>query len=277
MRRFTKLICVWLLLCVLLPLTLQAGAEGYTYTVRLFAGNRGMIDGKSVAVYEGLHYGDRLTFDPESVQVKEGEKYYVRGFRESGLDNAAVGTPSFPVTGDRDYVVAYGVRGEQVAYTVRYLDTNGRELLPSRTCYGNVGDRPVVAFLYVEGYRPQAYNLTKTLSENAAENVFEFLYTRESAQAQRGNASGAAASNGGQPSYDAAEPNAQLAAIGEVDANGPAELLDLDRSPEGQTEIVAATEKSGGLPVWAWAPVVLLLIGLCVLLFRLRARGGRKH
>lgn len=33
----------------------------------------------------------------------------------------------------------------------------------------------MVAYHYIEGYQPQAYNLTKTLSKNEAENVFTFV------------------------------------------------------------------------------------------------------
>ena len=34
----------------------------------------------------------------------------------------------------------------------------------------------MVAYHYIEGYQPQPYNLTKTLSMNEAENVFTFVY-----------------------------------------------------------------------------------------------------
>ena len=107
-----------------------------------------------------------------------GSKYYVRGIRESGKDNNTVGLTSFSVTQDQDYVVAYGLLGNAVAYTIRYLDEDGNELAPSETYYGNVGDKPVVAYLYIDGYQPRYYNLTRTLGENAADNVFDFVYTR---------------------------------------------------------------------------------------------------
>ena len=67
-----------------------------------------------------------------------------------------------------------------VSYVINYEDASGRTLSPSRTFYGNVGDRPVVAFLYIDGYEPQAYNLTKTLSKNEADNIFTFVYSRVS-------------------------------------------------------------------------------------------------
>ena len=88
-----------------------------------------------------------------------------------GLKNS-----SFEVTGDQEYVVAYGIKGDQVAYTINYQDANGNKLADSQTFYGNVGDKPVVAYTYIDGYTPEYRNLTKTLSANAAENVFTFNY-----------------------------------------------------------------------------------------------------
>ena len=80
--------------------------------------------------------------------------------------------------GDADYVVAYGIRGDMVEYTVQYQDEDGNALADSRTYYGNVGDEAVVAYLYIEGYRPLNFNLSKVLSANGADNVFTFVYTQ---------------------------------------------------------------------------------------------------
>ena len=80
--------------------------------------------------------------------------------------------------GDADYVVAYGIRGDMVEYTVQYQDEDGNALADSRTSSGNVGDEAVVAYLYVEGYRPLNFNLSKVLSANSADNVFTFVYTQ---------------------------------------------------------------------------------------------------
>lgn len=172
-------------------------AEEYTYQVSFYAGNQGTfsgLDGIAVGsrgqaqlsleedriVISGLKAGDRITFDTQqgAVSLKDEGKYYVQGVRLSGRDNdnASVDASAFTVEGDEDYVVAYGIRGEMVAYTVNYLDEDGSALAPSRTYYGNVGDKPVVAYLYMEGYMPQALSLTKTLSQNEAENVFDFTY-----------------------------------------------------------------------------------------------------
>ncbi|MCI8465712.1 MAG: hypothetical protein HFI63_07630 [Lachnospiraceae bacterium] len=181
MKRGRQLFCIVLslyLLCFSVVGSLAADAKesAYTYTVRFFSGQQGTIDGQEMVVLENLHYGDQITFNRNSVSLYNGSKYYFKGIRRSGEDNNTVGTLTFTVTEDQDYVVAYGILGNSAAYTVNYVDEAGNSLAPSETYYGNVGDKPVVAYLYIDGYRPQAYNLTRTLSANAADNEFTFVY-----------------------------------------------------------------------------------------------------
>ena len=203
-QRLAVLLIAALLLGILLfPLAEPAGstvsaAEEYTYTVRLYQGGQGTFDGgEDPLVISGLKYGDRITIgDAEttggyslsvvdaqgvtlrsaSLSLADGSKFYVKGIRQSGRDNNTVGTKSFEITEDMDFVVAYGIQGDPTSYTARYVGPNGEELLPSVTYTGNVGDKPVVAYLYKEGYRPDYYNLTKTLSRDETENVFTFHY-----------------------------------------------------------------------------------------------------
>lgn len=190
-RCFTAMLTMALLLSVF-PVT--AHAEPYTYTVTFDAGNQGNLTGtqgisvQSASaevrleggriVVRGLHAEDIVSFDAQAgaVSMNDSSKYYVKGVRQSGRDNNEMVSSSFRVEGDADYVVAYGIQGSMVSYTVNYHDEDGNELAPSRTYYGNVGDKPVVAHVYVEGYTPQALALTKTLSANEAENVFTFEY-----------------------------------------------------------------------------------------------------
>ena len=170
--------------------------ENYDYTVTFYAGNQGVFSGTqglqinskgdiSISSQEdrisisGITRGDVVSFDINqgAVSLNEESKYYVQGLRMSGRDNdEQLEEPAFWVTGDEDYVVAYGIRGDMTSYTVNYVDESGNELAPSRTYYGNVGDRPVVAYLYMEGYNPEALTLTRTLSANQADNVFTFEY-----------------------------------------------------------------------------------------------------
>lgn len=176
-------------------------AAEYYYTVTFYTGNHGSFQGTEMVTvdnsasgssYEisadgsairisGLCAGDVVGLDAAmegAVKLDEDSRYYVKGIRVSGRDNATVDASAFRVEEDRDYVVAYGIRGDLTSYVVHYQDTQGNTLAPSRTYYGNVGDKPRMAYLYIEGYQPQAYNLTKTLSKNEAENVFTFVYTR---------------------------------------------------------------------------------------------------
>lgn len=214
---------IWLFsLCLLLQMCAvdvqAADREAYGYTVTFYAGNHGTFSGGSqvsvdnsrsgsayhvetdgaVVKVRDLQYGDRVSFDAAAgaVVLNADSKYYVKGIRLSGRDNDTVGMSSFEVKGDQDYVVAYGIQGDLTSYVVRYEDTAGNTLMPERTCYGNVGDRPVVAFLYIEGYEPQAYNLTRTLSKNTAENVFTFQYARVHASGG-GSTAGESTAGGG--------------------------------------------------------------------------------
>ena len=177
----------------------NVSAEEYTYQVTFYSGNQGSFQGteglsvdnhSSGSAYtveesgdavtvSGLKRGDIVSFDVQAgaVELAQDSRYYLRGVRESGRDNDTVETSAFRVDGDAEYVVAYGIRGSQTGYTVNYQDAEGNELAPSRTYYGNVGDKPVVAYLYIENYNPQTLALTKTLSDNEAENVFTFVYT----------------------------------------------------------------------------------------------------
>mgnify|MGYP000303003880 CR=1 FL=1 len=151
-------------------------AEPYTYTVTLSAGNKGTINGQNKIEVANLSSDSTVTFNLNDIQVTD-DRYYVKGIRLSGRDNAeALAAPAFNVDGDADYVVAYGIKGNQVAYTVQYQDEDGNTLAESQTFYGNVGDKPVVAYRYIENFIPQALALTKTLSENEADNVFTFTY-----------------------------------------------------------------------------------------------------
>ncbi len=197
MRVLKRISGLVLSLCLAGTIALPAMAaqkESYTYQVRFLAGAQGAfnpdgnlsnngtqsptLESGECLVFDNLMPGARVSFHNGMITLKDSGKYYIRGIRESGKDNNTVYYTTFTVEGDKDYVIAYGILGDAVAYTVNYEDESGNSLAPSETYYGNVGDRPVVSYLYFEGYQPQAYNLIGRLSENAAENVFTFVYRR---------------------------------------------------------------------------------------------------
>ncbi len=179
MKRWKKLLVSLLTVSMTIGASTMSvmAADGYTYKVTLSAGNKGTINGQAKVEQDSLFAGSTVTFNLKNVQVTD-DKYYVKGIRLSGRDNEeALASPVLDnITGDADYVVAYGIKKDMVAYTVNYQDASGKALAESQTFYGNVGDKPIVAYQYIENYIPDALALTKTLSNNVSENVFTFTY-----------------------------------------------------------------------------------------------------
>ena len=144
MRKFKKLLTALLSASMALSFsTVSAWAEDYTYTVTFYAGNQGTfanmddltvsgkgtpqisMEGDRITV-SGLTQGDVISFDVNQGAVSLGEdsKYYVQGLRLSGRDNdEQMEEPAFWVTGDEDYVVAYGIQGDMTSYTLTCIWT----------------------------------------------------------------------------------------------------------------------------------------------------------
>ena len=254
----------------------------YTYSVTLSAGKQGTFADGDRIVREELKYGDYVNFDWRDQLTLKDDKYYAKGIRRSGEDNSnSFITDQVQVTGDEDYVVAYGVLGDMVAYTVQYLDENGNELAPSKTYYGSVGDRPVVAFQYIEGYLPQAYNLTKMLSENEADNVFPFEYAPASEirnvtvtvdggttvvttpAAGTGAAQQGAAAAGGAAADENAGGNAEGDTVEVEDEEVPRDLVDLDEEevPLAKGELEEDTiRETSVMPIVVGSLIALLAV-----------------
>lgn len=172
MKRWKKLLVSLLTVSMTIGASTMSvmAADGYTYKVTLSAGNKGTINGQAKVEQDSLFAGSTVTFNLKNVQVTD-DKYYVKGIRLSGRDNEeTLASPVLDnVTGDADYVVAYGIKKDMVAYTVNYQDASGKALAESQTFYGNVGDKPIVAYQYIENYIPDALALTKTLSNNVSD------------------------------------------------------------------------------------------------------------
>lgn len=181
MKRFAALAFV---LILMVAMCAMAFAEEPTFTVRIYAGNIGSIDGGDVLTISGIPYGGTITVTEDQVTITDSEyiekEYHALGFRESGHDNDPIysfGTP-VTITRDMDFVIGYGMWSKVVQYVVAYKHAaTHADLLPTQIFYGNVGDKPVVAYQYVEKYKPQAPALTKTLVDDATQNLFIFYYT----------------------------------------------------------------------------------------------------
>lgn len=222
--------------------------NAYGYTIKVYAGRHGhftkepeggTISDKGKTITISKSSGSSVTIDPTTTGlVVDDEEYYARGFREAGHDNDEQMAKANinPVDEDISYEVAYGIKGGMVKYTIMYVDENGDELQPSNEYYGMVGDKPVVSYLYIDGYQPNAYNLTKTLVADESQNIFGFSYISnpegttvvETADGNNGQAGARNAANGQTAGADAAANDAN--------ANAPATIVDLDDNATPQAE-----------------------------------------
>ena len=178
-----KLFMVLFTLVLLIMPIENLKAEQSYYTITVYAGNQGTFsDGsyeKSFTVEAGKDFTIRYADFAVSM---ENDKYYARGLKESGRDNdtTIVEKTYAKVDRDMDFVVTYGIKGEMVSYTVIYVDEDGNELASPSKFHGMIGDKPIVAATYIEGYLPSALNVTKTLSQDESQNVFRFTYYKNS-------------------------------------------------------------------------------------------------
>ena len=251
-----------MLLCTLAFAPASVYADEYQYQVTVDGGLQGTVTGETkVEIANGGQWNPNDYMD--KVTVKE-KKYYLKGFQISGQEGLVGATK---IDHDTDFVAVYGIKGDTVAYTVQYLDASGKELREARTFYGNVGDKPVAAYQYIDGYQPQAYNITGTLQADASKNVFRFEYQQVAASSEQ--TAGAADSNSAASGTTGAAGNGTTggtAVQGESGAPGnggqdgaavadaesqsqePAEVIDLDdeETPLADGEQPAAEEEEQG-------------------------------
>lgn len=303
--RIIGVFCAVLVACVL-TLGIQAATSeeafadensSYSYSVTLYAGN-GTIDGAASKSYGPYGYGKSCTIAWQTLNIQpDDDKYYVKGIRLAGHDEL-VESGNIEVTQDLQYVVAYGMKKDQVAYTINYVDANGAQIADSETFYGNIGDKPVIAYRYIEGYQPtNAYNLTGTLKGNAEDNVFTFKY-----QAVQGSSAGAA--NGGTSAgtsdgqatpgdeSGAADENAASdeatgdeaadeAGTQDGAANGaePAELLDIDDDANPLASAQSAVQEAFSNPLnylpWVLGVLVVIALISVIALMVAKKRAGK--
>lgn len=303
--RIIGIFCAALVACVLALGVQTATSEdafadeskSYSYTVTLYAGN-GTIDGAASKSFGPYGYGADCTIAWQTLNIQpDDDKYYVKGIRLAGHDGLAE-SGNIEVTQDLQYVVAYGMKKDQVAYTINYVDANGAQIADSETFYGNIGDKPVIAYRYIEGYQPtNAYNLTGTLKGNAEDNVFTFKYQAvqgssagtinggtsagtSDGQATPGDESGAADENaaGDEATGDEA---ADETGTQEGAANGaePAELLDIDDDSNPLASAQSAVQETFSNPLnylpWVLGVLVVIALISVIALMVAKKRAGK--
>lgn len=284
MKRLKKLFIMMMSLTVFLSLA-YTQICAYGYKVTLYTGNQGTINSQNKTSIN-VSKGQMVSLDLSQIELPQDSKYYVKGIRLSGHDSVDNLDPAtFVVNGDLDYVVVYGVKGNQVAYTVRYVDENGKQLSEDTILYGNVGDKPVVAYKYIDSYIPQAYALTKTLVENEKENVFTFTYkpgetgeiientnivttvisTTPSTNANQGN-NGTGNATGGTQNNDGDTTTAG-------DEDVPQGLVDLDDEDTPKSNISVNNKKNSSTPIYAGIAISLAaIVGIIVAFMTIRKK-----
>ena len=284
MKRLKKLFIMMMSLTVFLSLA-YTQVCAYGYKVTLYTGNQGTINSQN-EMSINVSKGQMVSLDLSQIELPQDSKYYVKGIRLSGHDSVDNLDPAtFVVNGDLDYVVVYGVKGNQVAYTIRYVDENGKQLSEDTVLYGNVGDKPVVAYKYIDSYIPQAYALTKTLVENEKENVFTFTYkpgetgeiientnivttvisTTPSTNANQGNNETGNAT-GGTQNNDGDTTTAE-------DEDVPQGLVDLDDEDTPKSNISVNNEKNSSTPIYAGIAISLAaIVGIIVAFMTIRKK-----
>ena len=169
MKKTRSLICVLLIACVMLSLTVSASAAAPQYKVTISSGLHGTIGGErtiEVTVPSGgsVNY---LDYIPTAVD----EFYYFKGFHISGQEGVA---PPSTIDRDLQIVASYGIEGDMAQITVHYRTADGRALANDDVLKGKIGDKPVVPARHIDNYVPNAYNFTFTLT---GDREVTFTYT----------------------------------------------------------------------------------------------------
>jgi len=278
-----------------------ADDEGYTYTVTIYSGKEGYFDGNKskhstkLTVSNGtpitidMDKLDLTIIDPDGMDnldltIIDPDKYYPRGLKRAGHDNdEAYQSYTFKVTKDEAFTVAYGMEGGMVKYTVRYVDDSGNTLISAKEYYGMPGDKPVVSCKYVEGFIPNALNITKRLTADASQNVFTFTYSRnQGVLTDEGEVvdDGQNGANGNAANANAAAnaPGAYVAGNANDGNNRPANLVDLDDNEPPLASV--DKDKDGGLSGATMGLIGIVVAGILIalgLLYLILRRRGEEE
>ncbi len=157
--------------------------EKDTYTVTVSAGLHGMLEDEKGNKVKQINVQIKAggEWNPNDYVIKQDdidELYYFKGYHVAGIEGSLAGAQD--ITHDIVFVASYGIENNLVEYYVNYVDENGNGIGPVRNTYvGNVGDKPVIAFVHINGYAPKVRNYTGTLTEDEAlEFTFEYRENR---------------------------------------------------------------------------------------------------
>ena len=284
MRKITAFLAAVL---VMLSCGISARAA-YQYKVTVLAGLHGTVNGTD-KVETTVNAGAQWSPNDYTVAVTD-ERYYFKGFHISGIEDLSTGGAQ-TINEDVIFVASYGIKGATVGYTVRFVDASGNQLADPVTYYGNVGDKPVVAFQYIDGYVPNAYNITGTLKENAADNVFTFVYTQGTGGGTSGeggttttdegvtyitvpgeNAGNAGNAGNAANAGQAANPGGEQIEDNQTPQTGPQQIIDIDENEAPLANYTptptpgSTTTGTAGLSAFWKAVIGICAVGMLALL-----------
>ena len=124
--------------------------ELYNYQVTIYAGSYGLFNSVDAVIIDSsdtnsspnimlsedqrqlvvtnLKANDRIAIETSQITVTN-EKYYAKGIKTGGRDNENEYIQRwYSVTKDNNFVVAYGIPGDQIEYTTYYVDQDGNQL-----------------------------------------------------------------------------------------------------------------------------------------------------
>ena len=229
MKRIKCLVTAALILSLVLGLGVTAAAAT-SYTVT-FAGGKYGEDKGTVKVAAGS------TIYPSSMAPQSDyDKYLFTGYHVAGQEGVR---GAVTVNKDMVLVATYGMAGSLVQYTIHFKeygtnkdlkDANGNS---SITYYGNIGDKPLAAYVYIEGYERQAYNITGTLVDGT--NDWTLYYypivaapTPTPVVVNGGGGGGGGANPQANPQNNPAPATAAPAPAAPTAAPAPQEIIDID-------------------------------------------------
>lgn len=159
---------------------LPVKAEGYKYKVVFMYGLHGTKTGEAYSIE--ARNGEEI----ELPALPEGEGIYTaKGWHVSGKDQIWV-SGSYPVTEDTVFVASYGVSGDMFSYTVNYVDQAGNVLEQPETFHAKKGEKPVVAYKYIENYLPvETKAFTFTVESDGMQIEFVYRLVEENEQEQQ--------------------------------------------------------------------------------------------
>lgn len=223
----------------------------------------------------------------------DASKYFVTGLKVTGRDNSNRVGNITAENRDLDLVVSYGLKTDMVSYQVQYLDAaTGNPIggLSTETHYGVKGDKPIVSYKYAEGYLPNAYAATKTLSADSSQNVITFWYYAvdnegrvitvvdgvPAGQAANAAGAGGVAAGTGAGAANAGDGTTTVGDNATPLADGPAEVVDLDdnNTPKADAEDVDEGKTPLSMPVKI-AGVVAILAAIAALIAYLVKRNSQ--